>query len=197
MSRSIIIFVKNPELGKVKSRLAKSIGDKAALEVYIKLLQKTQSVVKDISAQINVYYSSFIEQNDPIWDEDSHEKKVQFQSPDLGIRMFESFADQLQQGHDKVLIIGSDCPLISEEIINSAFDSLEDNDIVIGPAEDGGYYLLGMKKANLTVFENIDWSTDLVFKQTIEIIKKLGLNYATLPMLPDIDYEEDWIKYGW
>ena len=99
--------------------------------------------------------------------------------------------------HQKVVIIGSDCASLTKEIVEKAYKALNTNPFVIGPAIDGGYYLLGMNQYFPQVFENIEWSTPSVFPKTIEIIENLGKSYFLLPELSDIDTEEDWKKYGW
>lgn len=104
---------------------------------------------------------------------------------------------QICQTHRKVIIIGSDCATLTVEIVNQAFEKLETSSFVIGPALDGGYYLLGMSQFSPAVFENITWSTSEVLPKTIEIIESLGKKYFLLPELSDIDREEDWLKYGW
>ena len=101
------------------------------------------------------------------------------------------------QTHSKVLIIGSDCASLNRKILNDAFHKLEDFPFVIGPAMDGGYYLLGMNKLYPEVFENIKWSSKEVFSETLENIQKLNKSVYLLPELSDIDTVEDWQKYGW
>jgi rSAM/selenodomain-associated transferase 1 len=104
---------------------------------------------------------------------------------------------QICQTHQKVVIIGSDCPSLTKEIINEAFEKLKSFPFVIGPAKDGGYYLLGMNQHSPTIFDNISWSTSHVFPKTIEFIERLNKTYYLLPELSDIDNEEDWKKHGW
>ncbi|MEL6945483.1 MAG: TIGR04282 family arsenosugar biosynthesis glycosyltransferase, partial [Bacteroidota bacterium] len=96
-----------------------------------------------------------------------------------------------------VIIIGSDCASLTTSIVKEAFVSLDAHDFVIGPAKDGGYYLLGMRTFQPSVFEDIEWSTEQVFANTIRNIKKLNASYALMPVLSDIDYWEDWLEYGW
>jgi len=103
----------------------------------------------------------------------------------------------LFQDHQKVVIIGSDCASLTPAIVKVAFQQLDKHDFVIGPALDGGYYLLGMNQYMPSVFDGIAWSTDSVLADTKQRIKDLKKDYVLLPALSDIDYEEDWIKYGW
>ena len=107
----------------------------------------------------------------------------------------EVFRDGGSQKPLKVLIVGSDCPLLSAEIIDEAFLKLDKSDIVLGPAEDGGYYLLGMKKMNTELFEGVSWSTEKVLNETLDKAAGLGLSVAFTPSLFDIDTEEDWTRW--
>jgi len=185
----LLIFIKNPQLGKVKTRLAASIGDQKALEVYRKLLSKTHQATSSLSCARQVWYSNFIEEDDR-WASRDYKKCLQ-QGNDLGDRMKEAFRQAFEDGYQRVVIIGSDCPDINSEILKQAFTELNQRDVVIGPSRDGGYYLLGMSSFYGGLFDGIEWSTPSVFKQTKAQIKQLGLTCDTLPMLNDIDTVED------
>ena len=148
----LMIFTRNPELGKVKTRLAKTIGNQKALEVYKFLLDKTKEVTQQVTADKAVYYSVKIREND-IWDATVFQKYQQY-GDDLGERMQNAFEDAFKNGYEKVAIIGSDLFDITPNHIQTAFDKLDTNDVVIGPAEDGGYYLLACKKVHPKVFKN-------------------------------------------
>lgn len=189
MDKVLLIFIKNPELGKVKTRLAKSIGDEKALQVYRELLKKTISVAEKTEARRQVWYSSFIDYEDEI-DTQFFEKYLQSGS-NLGERMKNSFRQVFEEGIGKAVIIGSDCPELNEWMIKNAFDGLNENDMVIGPSEDGGYYLLGMNRFFKTLFEDIEWSTESVLESTIQKAKINGLKVFQLPILNDIDNIED------
>lgn len=186
---ALIIFVKNPEKGKVKTRLAKDIGDEKAVDIYKKLLQHTYNITHELSVEKYVYYGGYIDWND-MWDLDIYNKRIQVEE-DLGGRMIHAFGELYEREHDKVLIIGSDCNELSTEILQSAFNSLDDNDVVLGPTHDGGYYLIGMKKLHADLFTGKDWSTESVFEQTIKSIDENGLSYSVLPKLNDVDHKED------
>jgi rSAM/selenodomain-associated transferase 1 len=185
----LIIFVKNAELGKVKTRLAATVGNEVALAVYFQLLNKTREVALTVETDKVVYFSNHVEESG-IWQGDTFQKAVQSKG-DLGDRMKNAFKDAFGQGYQRVCIIGSDCMDISSEIIAGAFDQLLNHDTVIGPSEDGGYYLLGMRKFTPTLFENKSWSTDQVYSTTLDDIKRLGLSRAELPTLNDVDTEKD------
>lgn len=181
----LIVFMKNPELGRVKTRLAKTVGAQMALDVYNYLLEKTRNATQDLKCNKAVYYSKFVDQDDD-WSNDVFDKFVQ-KGEDLGKRMWNAFSEAFDQGFERVMIIGSDCPQLTQEIIEMGFDLLENVDFVIGPAKDGGYYLLGMKTPFKMLFEDKEWSTDSVFEDTIMDIVTAGKKYAKLPMLADLD----------
>ncbi|MAD98173.1 MAG: glycosyltransferase [Flavobacteriaceae bacterium] len=188
MSKNLLlIFTRNPELGKVKTRLAKSLGDEKALAIYKMLLEKTKSETSKLDCTKRVYYTENV-QSDDIWPNDLFEKRLQ-EGKDLGHRMQNAFQNGFDEGFENVIVIGSDLFDISSEIIQNAFEQLQNNDVVIGPAHDGGYYLLGMKELDPAVFENKNWGTSTVFEDTM---KDLGNKKVFLTQqLNDIDVIED------
>ena len=189
MKDALIIFTKNPEAGKVKTRLAATLGNEAALSVYVQLLSYTVSITNYLPVDKFVFYSNHILQED-IWNNKHFFKQVQAGS-DLGERMKNALDVTFQDGYDKIVIIGTDCPDLNAGIIMNAFAYLNSHDVVIGPAEDGGYYLLGMKQLYSELFENIIWSTNTVLNETQMKCTALQLNYYLLPVLKDIDEEKD------
>ncbi|MEQ8525166.1 MAG: TIGR04282 family arsenosugar biosynthesis glycosyltransferase [Gracilimonas sp.] len=193
----LIIFVKNEEAGKTKTRLAATIGDEQSLEVYQKLLGWTFEQTRNLEVAKEVWYSRFIAEND-IWEGGDFKKQLQ-SGENLGKRMSNAFQESfMEESFQKVVIIGSDCAELSSGIIQQAFQELEEHEFVIGPAEDGGYYLLGMRNFYPEVFEDIEWSTGSVFQETIEKIQELGCSFTTLKELNDVDTIEDWnrVKSG-
>lgn len=193
MSKNLIItFTRNPELGKVKSRLAKGIGEASALKVYKLLLEHTKNVLLELDCDKAVYYSEKIREND-IWNPNLFSKHLQ-QGDNLGERMHNAFYQGFENGYENIIIVGSDLYDLNSEIINTAFNKLKTHDNVIGPAEDGGYYLLGMKTLHPSVFNIKKWGTKTVYKQTIS---KLNTNSVyVLETLNDIDYVEDLEPYA-
>jgi uncharacterized protein len=185
----LIVFYRNPELGKVKTRLAKTVGDEKALAIYLRLAEHTRSISQDLSLDKVVYYSHFVDTEDT-WPNSSFQKKAQ-QGNDLGEKMQNAFAEGFKNEYTSICIIGTDCFELTSEIIQQAFDQLEKHDTVIGPANDGGYYLLGMKKSTPELFQNKNWSTDSVAKDTIHDFKRLRLSFVKLPPLTDVDEEKD------
>lgn len=193
MKQALLIFVKNAIKGKVKTRLASTIGDDVALEVYNRLLVHTENSCSHISAHKIVFYSDFIDSED-IWKEELYHKQIQ-SGKILGERIRNAFEYAFKAENEKAVIIGSDCFEINSGIIDQAFEKLANCDVVIGPAHDGGYYLLALNKFHMELFVNIDWSTDKVFIQTTKICENKGLKVDRLQTLSDIDNEEDLNKF--
>lgn len=185
----LMIFVKNPIPGKVKTRLAKTMGEEKALEIYRQLLDHTHKVTQKLAVDKIVFYSDEVITDD-IWEESSYDKKVQ-EGSDLGKRMVNAFKYAFSKGYRKAIIIGSDCFDITPKIINEAFAALPANNFVIGPTHDGGYYLLGMATLYASVFKNKRWSSDEVLHDTLVDIRNINGSYKLLKELTDIDTEAD------
>ena len=183
----LLIFTRNPELGKGKRRLAATVGDESALNIYQFLLNHTVKITRNLYAEKLVYYSEEIWEND-IWDNKHFGKKLQ-NGNDLGARMANAFQEGFQSDYQKIIVIGSDMFDLSQEDIEQAFKALESNDFVVGPAEDGGYYLLGMKNYIPELFTNKDWGTETVLKDTLADLK--DKKTALLETRNDVDYYED------
>lgn len=183
----LLIFTRNPELGKAKTRLAKTVGDETALEIYKFLLERTRDISSKVNSDKAVYYSVKVRKND-IWDENIYQKHPQV-GEDLGIRMLNAFKNGFDAEYEKVMIIGSDLYDLSPEHIEKAFDYLDHNDVVLGPAEDGGYYLLGMNALQEKVFKNKEWGTETVQKETLKDLKDKKV--FLLEELNDVDVFED------
>ena len=189
----LMIFMKTPALGLVKTRLAKSLCDEKALEIYKNLVKN----VIEKTARTNTKYDVciFLAERSEI----EHVKEwLNIKAPiyiqngsDLGGRMHNAFKTIYELEYDKAIIIGADIPGINSEIIHNGFIALNENDVIIGPTYDGGYYLIGLKKPVRIIFENIDWSTDRVLEQTIDKIEKNNMKYNLLDKLRDIDTLED------
>jgi hypothetical protein len=192
--QALIIFVRNPEKGKVKTRLAKTLGEDQALAIYKALLVKTRTVAEGVDALRLLFYSVKVREDDG-WPGSKFEKRQQ-QGNDLGERMAHAFEVALNLA-DAAIIVGSDIAQINTSIIEQAFAKLSSHDYVIGPALDGGYYLLGMKRPSPELFRGMEWSTNQVAKITQERILETGGTLAFAPTLSDIDYAEDWEKHGW
>lgn len=187
--QALIIFVRKPEKGKVKTRLAASLGNEAALLIYQKLLQHTLEITEKADADKIVFYAGEIEYDD-IWQRERYSKKAQADG-DLGHRMNHAFEIVLNMGYNSICIVGSDCYELTTQIINDAFLALEKSNVAIGPAHDGGYYLLGMKQLYSSLFQNKKWSTNSVLKDTLTAAQQIGLTVTQLPTLHDVDKADD------
>lgn len=184
---ALIIFVKNPIEGQVKTRLAKTIGNNAAVTVYKQLLQHTFSITRNLVVDKFVFYADSINNND-LWLGNIYQKQEQ-KGNDLGERMKNAFELIFNSGYEKTIIIGSDCYELTQQILEEAFDGLMIADAIIGPCNDGGYYLLGMKQLIPELFDGIQWSTDEVLITTKKVLQDLQLQFELLPTLNDVDDE--------
>ncbi len=185
----LLIFVKNPQLGKVKTRLAATVGNRQALRIYLKLLERTRAITLPLSYDKMVCYTPEVLTDDR-WDNE-HYRKILQSNGDLGVRMQHAFEHGFAQGYQRVCIIGSDCYELSTAVIEQAFEQLATHDVVIGPSTDGGYYLLGMNRLYPALFTNKAWSTASISEATIRDLKQLQLRYFELPSLTDVDEEDD------
>ena len=184
----VIVFVKNIKLGKVKTRLAKTIGNRGAFEVYSELVKVTEKATEDLSIDKRIYFSDAVV--DTKWKKDY--KTVQ-QGVDLGERMKNAFKKGFEDGYDRIVLIGSDLPDLTANHINKGLDALKQNEVTFGPAEDGGYYLIGLSKMHNFVFDNKPWSKTHLLEETLSELKDKQVTFTTLEVLNDIDNYEDLI----
>ncbi len=189
MKKALIIFIKNAEAGRVKTRLAATLGNDKALSIFNILVTHTIGVTENVDADKFVFYSSHIAVNDE-WDNKTFFKRLQ-KGNDLGEKMCNAFDLLFLEGYQCVTIIGSDCPALTNKIIEEGISSLQISDVVIGPAKDGGYYLMALKRSNAELFRNISWSTNKVLTQTLAVCKRHNLSVHLLPKLSDVDVEDD------
>ena len=193
----LIIFTRNPELGKVKTRLAKDVGDQAALEIYEFLLAHTILVTRDLDVHKEVWFSENI-LVDQTWDASVYSKKLQ-QGKDLGARMQHAFDEGFENGFRNIIIIGSDMYDLQTTDLANAFRILKKKEYVIGPAEDGGYYLLGMRNSEPKIFKNKQWGTSSVLQETLNDLKGRNIAFTDLrndvDILSDIQNHEDFQKF--
>lgn len=183
----LIVFVKNVILGKAKTRLAASIGKYEAFKVYKRLVEITEiETSKLVGTDIHIYFSDKVIQSK--W---PGEKKFVQMGSDLGERMKSAFENGFNEGYTKIVGIGSDLPNITAEIIEKGLSELDQSDTVFGPAEDGGYYLLGMKKMHTEIFDGKAWSTEGLLDQTIKALESADISYKKIKTLNDVDNIED------
>lgn len=185
----LIIFVKNLVPGMVKTRLAEDVGMFLALDVYQELVNNTAKVVKKVDVDKIVFYSEYVEVEDS-FDAENIEYHIQ-EGNELGERMNNAFQVGFDKGYSRVIIIGSDCYDLKKKHLVEAFDQLEINDIVVGPAKDGGYYLLGLNGPCPALFEGKTYSHAKVFQELMAEAEELELEVHLLEKLNDIDTLED------
>ena len=178
--------------GKVKTRIAKTMGDEAALQAYHELLEHTERICTEAEAERIVYYGAHVEKEDR-WSEAHYKKKVQ-EGTDLGSRMSKAFEAEVEK-ESSVILIGSDCGQLSTKFIELAFQRLKKFDVVLGPTFDGGYYMIGMRTFVPELFQDIAWSTEQVYPATLMRVLMAGKSFCELPMLQDIDFEEDYVAW--
>ena len=191
--RCLLFFIRYPEKGRVKTRLAASIGDERALKLYRNFLL---SILSTLNKGTFLFYLCFY----PADALESLRKwlgrdylYIPQQGEDLGERMKNGFMEAFDSGFKRVVLIGSDIPDLPLEFIEEAFASIREKDCVIGPSLDGGYYLIGFKDTKFSpqVFKGILWSTERVFEETMKILEREGLTVHTLRPLRDIDKIDD------
>jgi len=190
---AIIIFAKYPKHGNVKTRLAKTLGENVATKFYISCASHVfKESLKLKRTVVPFLFHPDQEQSNELknWAGGKFIYKIQ-DGADLGQRMSNALAEVFKNNFEKVLIIGTDIPDLSSDLINQALSQLDKNDIVIGPSTDGGYYLLGMKKFHPDLFNNIQWSSAEVLNKTLDIIIQKELKFCLLTELMDIDTEAD------
>ena len=185
---TLIIFLKYPEPGKVKTRLAKDLGEEQAASLYSIMVKTILKNVPSDSYNTVIYYDPPDKKEEvKTW---IGEVKVRY-SPQvgntLGDRITNAFKREFADGSGKAAIIGTDCVDVTTDIINQTMELLDGYDVVIGPAQDGGYYLLGLRQFYPYIFEDIEWSTNRVLDQTIGKITGHKLKYSLLKTLKDID----------
>ncbi|WP_179374658.1 TIGR04282 family arsenosugar biosynthesis glycosyltransferase [Winogradskyella wichelsiae] len=184
----VIVFVKNIKLGTVKTRLAKTIGDYGAFDVYTELVKITEKATEALDFDKRIYFSNAVV--DTQW---KNEIKMVQSGADLGERMLNAFKEGFADGYEKIVLIGSDLPDINSTHITKGINALNTSEVVFGPAEDGGYYLIGMSKLNTSIFTNKPWSQPNLLKGTLQELHKNNVTVSTLDILNDIDTYEDLI----
>jgi len=189
----IFIMMKYPEAGKVKVRLAQSIGEEAATRLYEAFIQDTLATVQTLDIPFHI----------AVHPPESQEKLARWLGPshryfhqegaNLGERLQNGFATMFDKGYQQVVALASDCPDLPFEILQEAVASLQTRKVVIGPAPDGGYYLIGFSRDLFipSAFRNISWSTDTVLQETLSRIESETKLVHMLPEWQDIDTKSD------
>jgi uncharacterized protein len=184
----LIVFYKPLCAGKVKTRLAAGVGAVNSLKFYQAFLTDLRSNVADFEGILCPMISEHPNPGEDFWVDRNNSPVVQT-GDSLGDRMYNAFSLAFDEGHTRIILIGSDIPYLDPVIIRSGFRALEEKDAVIGPSVDGGYYLIGFAVQPIPkeVFSNISWSTSEVYAETVDRFKKYSITYRTTAVLQDID----------
>lgn len=189
---TVALFLKAPVLGTVKTRLAKSLGEASALLAYKRMVEFLLERIGN-RGSIHIHYAA--ESVDPMVDWLGENYRFTAQLGDgLGTRLANAMAQEFASGANKLIFLGGDCPFVDHAMIEESFIALDRKDVVIGPAFDGGYYLIGMSQNRAELFEGIHWGSETVFAETVEICRRKGLTHAILAEMSDVDDFESWKK---
>ena len=197
LSDRLIIFCRYPVPGKTKTRLITHLGPVGAADLHRYLTEiiysRARKFAEENDVDLEIRFEGSNIQRMKRWLGQSAKISEQG-SGDLGIRMNNSFSNAFRDGFQRVVLIGTDIPHLTEEVLEKAFNALDDMDVVLGPSTDGGYWLIGLKR-RVDLFRDIEWGKDKVLKQTLDLVKGYGLNASLLEPLSDIDDYQDLL--GW
>ena len=192
-TKALLVFVRAPRPGKVKTRLARTLGDERAAEFYRLCTDNTLTEINRLPREVERYI--FFAESVNSYEMDRLTAlgfKVAVQEgKNLGERLDNAFRRVFENGARKVVIVASDVPDLSAKVMKEAIDGLDNSDVVIGPCYDGGYYLIGMKELHKELLTGISWGTDCVYRQTLDSAKSNGLTILQMPILIDVDTEAD------
>jgi hypothetical protein len=195
INQGLIIFAKSPELGRTKTRLIAALGEQGAMDAHCELVVATLHRISHIA---NVATQLWVTQDS----RPAREWASEFGLPlsiqwgiDLGERMQNAIADSLAGGLRRIVLVGTDCPSIDDIYVQQALTELGRSDVVIGPAVDGGYGLIGMNERQPALFADVEWGSDRVLQQTLDACEQAGLTSTLLPEIWDVDRPADWQRY--
>ena len=195
---TLIIFTRYPEAGKTKTRLISALGEEGAAQLQKKLTEHTLQEISQLAVNCRIYFSGGNKTLMANWLGERYQYYPQSEG-NLGDRLSNAIKESFNQDITRIIIIGIDCPDLNAELIDQAFQALTQHDLVLGKAEDGGYYLIGLTGFYPQLFQGIDWGTHVVLQQTVAVAERMGLRISYLPMLNDIDTPEDLetVKLPW
>ncbi|MCX5916117.1 MAG: TIGR04283 family arsenosugar biosynthesis glycosyltransferase [Deltaproteobacteria bacterium] len=198
----LIVFTRYPEPGESKTRLIPALGPRGAADLHRKMTEHTLSWARRwkerFPSSLEVHFTGGSEESFQKWLGPDLSSRPQ-PGGDLGDRMHEAFHQAFQEGVEKVVIVGTDCPGLNEDLCQKAFEELDRNEVVLGPAKDGGYYLIALRRPTEELFRGIPWGTGEVLAKTLETARRLGLRVSLLKTLDDVDRPEDlpvWEKFS-
>jgi uncharacterized protein len=192
----LLVFTRFPEPGKVKTRLVPALGNEGACRVHKEMTEYTLTVLLTSGAELEIWFEGGDEGSMRSWLGQNLRYRPQRQG-DLGAKLIQAFVEAFSDNEDCVAAVGCDCPDLTSEHIREAFSRLREFDLVLGPAKDGGYYLIGMRTPQTNLFKEINWGSKYVLQQTLAIAMELGLKVSLLEELADVDRPEDlpvWLR---
>lgn len=191
----LIVFLKVPRRGQVKTRLAAALGDEAALAVYRQLLTSVLDTIASLeSVELRFTPDEAGSEISPLRRHE-HWTLCPQQNGDLGARLVRAFAESFHAGCRRVVVIGSDCPAVTLDDVHVAHSAIADHDLVLGPACDGGYWLIGLRSSCPELFSEMPWGTSSVFDETMRRARALNLKVRILRTLSDVDTADDWQRF--
>lgn len=191
---ALIIIAKYPEEHNVKTRLKGSMPDEKRLDLYVSMLENTLHKLKSVPG-VDTFIAYAPESGKDYFTRFGV-GLILLPEGDLGVRMFHSFRELFKAGYHRAALVGADIPDLSSTIILKAFALLSLDDIVYGPALDGGYYLVGMRKLIKEIFEDVPWSSDQTLNRSIEKARQSGYSFALTETLSDVDTIDDLRRSG-
>jgi rSAM/selenodomain-associated transferase 1 len=198
----LILFTRCPEPGRVKTRLIPALGAERAADLHARMVKHTLRSAhharqsRPIDVEVWFAGGTVTSMQSLFGSGECYRTQT---DGDLGARLTATFRSGFDRRCERIVAIGTDCPALSALELTAAFDALDDHDVVLGPARDGGYYLIGLRRTADCLFEGVSWSTDAVLRQTLEIAREAGLSCTLLTMLDDVDRPEDlpiWERYA-
>jgi uncharacterized protein len=194
LTKYLVLFARPPIEGKVKTRIAETVGSRKALEIYMELLYSTIQMAEELPDEINLAVSWA----DPNPKSNMNQRWFQMNQPDsdLGTRMYETIKHLIKEKNaDQVILIGADCPYIEKNDILLSFDNLYNSSTTLGPSEDGGYYLVGANGDYPELFPKMEWGRSDVLENTTKSLKFHSISTTLLRTLNDIDNIDDYLSW--
>ncbi|NOX50107.1 MAG: glycosyltransferase [Gammaproteobacteria bacterium] len=193
---AVAVFARSAILGKAKSRLIPSLGERGALTVHCILVERTLRQLETIEVGRKTLWVTEIDACSQRWATDHDFELLPQYAGDLGQKMAATIRCLLDEGSSRVCLVGSDCPPIDAAYVEGAFRQLENHDLVLGPAEDGGYGLIAIRdNFPAAIFQSIEWGTGEVLQQTISCSKECGMSSYLLDEIWDVDTPQDWQRF--
>ncbi len=193
-SSRVVLFTRNPEPGRAKTRLVPALGPEGAADLQRRMTERILATIdrladaRDVSVEIRMAGGTLDLARAWL----GEERRIRPQGPgDLGARMHRAFEDASRDGIEATVIVGADCPAITRAHLERAFDALHESELALGPAEDGGYWLIGLRQPRPSLFIGIPWGEATVFAETVRVAEASGIAPALLDVLADVDRPED------